>query len=109
MRKIIHFPLSSEIFSHQFGIKALDKNSSITIRTDEYEKEVQLKKDLLEEILNITLFLPQSSDAEREASSLLTSKSTCLKETAKSVQEDLVILSGDAALGHPIIAGGVFS
>lgn len=108
MRKIIHFPLSSEIFSHQFGIKALDKNSSITIRTDEYEKEVQLKKDLLEDDPQYYSFsAPQSSDAEREASSLLTSKSTCLKETAKSVQEDLVILSGNAALGHPIIAGVV--
>ena len=104
-------PFQRLIFYYDFGIKALDKNSSITIRTDEYEKEVQLKKDLLQDDPQYYSFsAPQSSDAEREASSLLTSKSTCLKETAKSVQEDLVILSGECSFGSSNdCRSGVFS
>ena len=43
MRKLIHFPLSSDTFGHQFGIKSLDKENQITKRTHFYKDEIRLK------------------------------------------------------------------
>ena len=46
MRKLIHFPLSSDTFGHQFGIKSLVKENQITKRTDSYKDEISLKLSL---------------------------------------------------------------
>ena len=49
MRKLIHFPLNSDIFGHQFGIKSLDKENQITIWTDGYNDDISLKNELINE------------------------------------------------------------
>ena len=108
MRKLIHFPLNSDTFGHQFGIKSLDKENQITIRTDGYKDDIILKNELINEDPDYySVSTDRSKKSEEEASILLINKRNSLLETAKSLQEDLVILSGDSNLGHPIIAGVV--
>ena len=108
MRKLIHFPLSSDTFGHQFGIKSLVKENQITKRTDSYKDEISLKNDLIKTDQGYySVSTNRSIKSEEEASILLINKRNNLLETAKSLQEDLVILSGDSNLGHPIIAGVV--
>ena len=108
MRKLIHFPLNSDTFGHQFGIKSLDKENQITIRTDGYKDDISLKNELINEDPDYySVSTDRSKKSEEEASILLINKRNSLLETAKSLQEDLVILSGDSNLGHPIIAGVV--
>ena len=108
MKKIIHFPLNSDTFSHQFGIKSLDKEETIIKRTENYQKEIEIKRTLLSEHPEYySHSTPEGSESEVETSTLLTGTSNSLLQTAKEIQEDLVILGGDASSGHPIIAGVV--
>ena len=108
MRKIIHFPLNSDTFSHQFGIRSLGKDEPIITRTEDYQKEIEIKRTLLSEHPEYySHSTPEGSESEIEASALLTGKPNPLLKTAKAIQEDLVILSGDSTSGHPIIAGVV--
>ena len=108
MSRIIYFPLISDQFSHQIGIKSLSPGDSILERTDRFEDELKLKKDLLSNDPHYyACSTPQSAEAEGEVSMMLTHEPEMLIETSKKIQEDLVILSGDASTGHPIIAGVV--
>ena len=108
MSKIIHFPLQSDQFSHQFGIKSLAPGQNILERTDEFEAEIKLKEILLsEDPQYYACSTPESVLAEEEVSMILTGEPDKLIEISKKIQEDLVILSGDSSLGHPIIAGTV--
>ncbi|MFL2483069.1 MAG: heme-dependent oxidative N-demethylase family protein, partial [Verrucomicrobiales bacterium] len=108
MRKIIHFPLNSDTFSHQFGIKSLGKDEPIITRTEDYQKEIEMKRILLSEHPEYySHSMPEGSKSEIETSTLLTGTSNSLLKTAKEIQEDLVILNGDTSSGHPIIAGVV--
>ena len=108
MSKIIHFPLISDQFSHQFGIKSLAPGQNLLERTDEFKNQLALKKTLLSQDLQYySCSTSESVLAEDEVSMMLTGKPDKLIETSKNIQEDLVILSGDASLSHPIIAGTV--
>ena len=108
MRKIIHFPLNSDTFSHQFGIRSLGKGEPIITRTEDYQKEIEIKRTLLSEHPEYySHSTPEGSESEIETSTLLTGRPDPILKTAKEIQEDLVILGGDASSGHPIIAGVV--
>ena len=89
MRKLIHFPLRSDTFSHQFGIKSLDKKNQITKKTDCYKDEISLKNDLIKTDQDYySISTNRSIKSEEEASILLINKRNRLLETAKSLQED---------------------
>ncbi|RZO18893.1 MAG: DUF3445 domain-containing protein [Verrucomicrobiaceae bacterium] len=106
MSRIIYFPLISDQFSHQIGIKSLAPGNSLLERTDRFEDELKLKRDLLSNDPHYyACSTPQSAQAEEEVSMMLTQEPEDLIETSKKIQEDLIILSGDASMGHPIIAG----
>ena len=108
MSKIIHFPLISDQFSHQFGIKSLAPEQNILESTDEFKNQLALKKILLsQDPQYYSCSTPESVLAEDEVSMMLTGRPDKLMETSKKIQEDLVILSGEASLGHRIIAGTV--
>jgi dimethylamine monooxygenase subunit A len=84
--------------------------------TEHYAAEIELKQRLLaEDLENYFAALPGSEPAQQEAASLvarcagkpLQSGDDSLLSMARLVQEDLVVLSGDSASGHPVIAGVV--
>ncbi len=115
-----YFPLQDDRFEHQFGISALPANESILEQTDHYQEEIQLRRELLRsDLANHFQALPQSEPAQREATETLAATAPelfknrsaedgpPLLDAAKYVQEDLVLLSGDAASGHGVIAGAV--
>ena len=89
MRKLIHFPLSSDTFGHQFGIKSLVKENQITKRTDSYKDEISLKNDLIKTDQDYySVSTDRSIKSEEEASILLTNKRNSLLETAKSLHQE---------------------
>ena len=84
MSKIIHFPLQSDQFSHQFGIKSLAPGQDILERTDEFEAEIKLKEILLsEDPQYYACSTPESVLAEEEVSIMLTGEPDKLIETSK--------------------------
>lgn len=128
---MIDFPLGSDRFEHDFGIRALAPGQLILERTSAYPDQIRLKRKLLrEDPANYLQFLPESHDACRDAADFLKPLVDSLRcdesfpsdgelaaeespgyrpllRLAKSIQEDLVILSGDPQTGHAIVAGVV--
>ncbi|MFK8112055.1 MAG: DUF3445 domain-containing protein [Rubripirellula sp.] len=115
-----YFPLKHDRFEHQFGIRALSHEQPIIERTERFEIEVDLKRRLLEEDReNYVAALASSETAQQEAVTFIshaTPELTLPSEPdaampllalALAVQEDLVIMSGDARKGFPVIAGVV--
>ena len=113
-----YFPLTHDRFEHQFGIRALPDGDSIIESTRERTSEIEIKRQLLQEDPdNYFQAAPSSEPAQREAASLIAQSaaipvpepdcSSPLLDVARQVQEDLVVLSGDSASGHPVIAGVV--
>ena len=89
MSKIIHFPLQSDQFSHQFGIKSLAPGQDILERTDEFEAEIKLKEILLsEDPQYYACSTPESVRAEEAVSMMLTGEPDKLIETSKKIQEE---------------------
>jgi hypothetical protein len=105
------FPLTGNRFEHQFGIRALPPSESIFLRTDQYADEIAEKKRLIsDDHSNYVAVLPQAEQALLETSVLILDHADAALEfidAALSVQEDLVICSGDSSGGFPIIAGVV--
>lgn len=111
-----YFPLAHDRFEHQFGIRALPDDDSIIESTPEHTSEIKIKRQLLQEDPdNYFQAAPGSEPAQREAAVLIAQSaaipapapdsSSPLLDVARCVQEDLVVLSGDSASGHPVIAG----
>lgn len=117
-----YFPLRSDRFEHQFGIRALAADESIVEVTDRYAAEIELKTNLLaEDPNNYVASLPGSEEEQQEAAELLADSvrrvgmdpslgrdgSTSLLGVAGAIQEDVVVMRGDAEAGFPVIAGVV--
>lgn len=108
MTGLRYFPLTTDRFQHQFGVRAIKSHESIVEQTDSFDDQIKLKRQLLlTDRENHCQSLPLSEPAQREASSLLIGKPCLLIDAATGLQEDLVVLSGDVDAGHPIIAGVV--
>ncbi len=108
MSKLRYFPLLTDRFEHQFGIRALHPGEAIVERTDVFAAEIALKQELLAaDRANYVQLAPESENSQREAAELLTGTAQLLVDAACMIQEDLVLLRGDPAAGHPIIAGVV--
>ena len=89
-------------------MRAIQPHESIVERTDLFDVQIELKRQLLlSDRDNHCQSLPLSEPAQQEASERLIGRSCLLIDAATVVQEDLVVLSGDADAGHPIIAGVV--
>ena len=110
------FPLSGTRFEHQFGIRALPETESIFLRTDKFVDETAEKKRLIrQDHNNYVAALPKATPAISETAELIqTHVGSQVGEgesgwvgAALSVQEDLVICSGESGSGFPIIAGVV--
>ena len=124
---MLHFPLRTDRFDHDFGIRAIPPELSILERTGSFDAEVVLKNRLLaEDPANYFQALPESAPACGEAAELVDAlvdgnparqertREPCAEDdgnpllsVARTIQEDLVVLSGDHQSGHPIIAGVV--
>jgi len=105
---ICYFPLKTDRFEHQFGVRALRSGETIVERTESFAAEVALKCQLIDEDRANYVQLTSASEASgREAAELLTGRAQSLVDVAVAIQEDLVILSGDFATGYPITAGVV--
>lgn len=108
MTGLRYFPLTTYQFEHQFGVRAIQSHESIVERTESFDVQIELKRQLLEsDGDNYCQSLPLSEPAQREASELLIGRPWLLIDTATELQEDLVVLSGDADAGYPIVAGVV--
>ena len=123
-----YFPLTTDRFEHQFGIRALGANESIVEATDAYAAEIKLKRQLLDERRDYYLQShPNSLPAQREVAALVIDsadfldvhQNTLLDEQfeidnemplfgiTRHVQEDLAIMSGESENGYPLIAGSI--
>jgi hypothetical protein len=122
-----YFPLTSDRFEHQFGIRALPSDEAIVEATERYADEIAIKGQLLaEDADNYVRAVDGSEAAQLEAARLLLLAAPFLSDSgnaltgekinlenrslltiASHLQEDVVLLSGDASQGHPVIAGVV--
>jgi hypothetical protein len=123
-----YFPLNTDQFEHQFGVRAIRQNESIVEATPLYQAEIALKRQQLEENAGgYFAALPESLASQRQAvkfiieqagfltasqnlisgENLAIEDSTPLLSIASHVQEDLVIMSGDQTRGFPMVAGCV--
>ncbi|NNE00588.1 MAG: DUF3445 domain-containing protein [Pirellulaceae bacterium] len=123
-----YFPLTTDHFEHQFGVRALDNPHSIVEATEHYQTEVAHKRNLLDTRKDYYFrALPKTEAAQREACDLLGDAASFLDcgtntitgeiieideqcplyAIARHLQEDLAILSADADAGHPLVAGCV--
>jgi hypothetical protein len=106
--RLRYFPLTTDRFEHQFGVRALLAEESVIERTESFDAEISLKRQLLAaDQANHYQDLPGSEPAQQEAAELLIGRRCPLLEAAVEIQEDVVILSGHVEAGHPIIAGVV--
>ncbi len=106
MGSLKYFPLTSDKFEHQIGVRALRAGESIVERTESFDAQIELKLKLLAaDRDNYFQAIDGVQAAQYEAAEMLTGESCPLIETATKIQEDVVILSGDPGAGHPITAG----
>jgi hypothetical protein len=123
-----YFPLSSDTFMHQFGVRALEQGESILETTDHYEAEIKAKRSALELdpdyyfaadensvesqvdavrlIIEATQILSESHNT-RSGETLEIDPTRPLLSISRHVQEDLTILRNDSEAGFPLIAGSV--
>ena len=122
-----YFPLTTDRFEHQFGIRALEESESIVEATDLYHDEVALKRELLcrneddyfraidgslaaqrdvfDLVLDAAPFLVNGEN-ELTGEPIECDDSKPLLSISQHVQEDLAIMSGSLP-GNPLIAGCV--
>jgi hypothetical protein len=123
-----YFPLTTDRFEHQFGIRALAESESIIEATDRYQDEIQLRRGAFaDDPAYYFSAEPTSIAAQRDARDLILTAADFLTggrnsklnesvdcqgeppllEIARHVQEDLAIISDDAERGFPLIAGAI--
>jgi hypothetical protein len=127
-----HFPLNEARFRHQFGIRALPGDETVLQMTDEYRTQVELRQQLLssEHREHYLVDPPQMRSAAREIVQWLAKRDGTfiidgnrVRHPASAatvplsdasfewlgcqLQEDMVLLSGVAERGFPIVAGCV--
>ena len=123
-----YFPLASDRFEHQFGVRALSADDSLIEATEAYEDEVKLRRELLSQSDGYYYrAIENSVTAQREACDLVIDSASFLRpghnvrtgelidlksdqpllEIARHVQEDLTVLRGDPDAGFPLIAGAI--
>ena len=121
-----YFPLGSDRFEHPFGVRALANSETLVEATDLYDRELELKRRLLDENPeHYFQSLAGSELAHREVFDLLSSNAPFLHgginaltgeavaedhpspllSIARHLQEDLAIMSDDATAGFPLVAG----
>lgn len=121
-----YFPLDSDQFEYQFGIRPLLESESIVEATDKYHGEIDLKRKLIGDDREYCFeSLAGSELPQREAMQLIfdqaghldagynkltresieTESASPLLEIALHVQEDLAIMSPDSGRGFPLVAG----
>jgi hypothetical protein len=123
-----YFPLTTDRFEHQFGIRALAESESIIEATDRYQHEIQLRRGAF--AADPTYYFSAEATsiaAQRDARDLILTAADFLAggwnsklnepvdcqceppllEIAQHVQEDLAIISDDAERGFPLIAGAI--
>ncbi|WP_153557845.1 heme-dependent oxidative N-demethylase family protein [Roseimaritima sediminicola] len=114
-----YFPLASDRFRHDFGVRALPAEQSIIDVTGEHAAELALRASLLDQNRDAHFRAAADSlDAQRDAfdwidrqtGGVLTkppSGEPPLLTAGRQVQEDLVLLRDDFSAGYPICAGVV--
>lgn len=122
-----YFPLTTDRFEHQFGVRALGESESVVEATDLYRDELQLKRELIGQDRDYYFqSRPDSLAAQRDVFDLLETSAPFLRDghnqligksiqcddtcpllsISRHVQEDLTIMSGSDP-GNPLIAGCV--
>jgi hypothetical protein len=123
-----YFPLDSDRFEHQFGIRALAAGQPLLEATELYGEEIALKRSSLasnrdhyyqatrgtesvqleafEFIADQTPFLANRFNSILDEP-VVEGADPPLLAIARHVQEDLLIMSPDAAAGYPLVAGVV--
>jgi hypothetical protein len=128
---IERFPLDSDEFRLNFGVRAMAADEPIIFRTEHYQEEIASKAELLgSQRERCWAAAPESSASQAEAVRFLKArccqghpiKAACrnvmgrqlqddhespLLEVSRKIQEDLVILRHDPNAGFPVIAGSV--
>lgn len=123
-----YFPLESDRFEHQFGIRAIPAQQPLLEATEHYEKEIGLKRGLIEENLDQYVRTPPGTEGvQAEVFEFVAQNAAFLNDRfnsilsepviddcgrpllsiARHVQEDLVVMSPDADAGYPLVAGVV--
>ncbi|KAA5542740.1 DUF3445 domain-containing protein [Roseiconus nitratireducens] len=113
---MIDFPLTRPSFEHQFGIQALPADATPLQRTAEFEDEVRLKRELYRTHRDqVFAVRPGSETLVEEVARWIRSQADWVQERSDEdpqlvdvglqIQEDVAVVSDDAASGFPVVAG----
>ncbi|QEG42372.1 heme-dependent oxidative N-demethylase family protein [Roseimaritima ulvae] len=119
-----YFPLTSDRFQHDFGVRALPAEQSVIEVTELYEEQIQQRRRLLRDDRDAyyrgdDASLPDQHEAFEwiagqaplpefpQLDLLALEDEPPLLLAGQHVQEDLVLMRDDFAAGYPIVAGVV--
>ncbi len=119
VRGLRYFPLTSDRFRHDFGVRALSPEQTVIEATEQYHQQVQLRRSqLLRDRDSYYRGDEASLPAQQEALQWIMAQASFLElplddpeppllVAGRNVQEDLVLMADDYASGYPIMAGVV--
>lgn len=114
-----YFPLTSDQFHHDFGVRALPPEQSVIEATELYDEQIQLRRQQLQRDRDAYFRADDTClPAQQEALQWIVDQADFLElplggdeppllAAGRHVQEDLVLMRDDFASGYPIVAGVV--